>query len=697
MSDISAIFGTLVFDDRVMRERLSPEAYNSLHRTSSGRSPKLIIDNKALADEIADAMKQWAVENGATHYTHWFQPLNGVTAEKHDSFVMPDGCGGALISFSGKELIKGESDASSFPSGGLRSTFEARGYTAWDPTSYAFIKDRTLCIPTVFFSYGGEALDKKTPLMRSSQALNREAIRVLRLLGDDKTSRIVVNAGAEQEYFLIDRKLYDRRCDLIFTGRTLLGARPPKGQELDDHYYGAIKPRVQAFMSELNEELWKLGICAKTEHNEAAPSQHELAPIFSTVNTATDQNQLIMEIMKRVAIRHGFVCVLHEKPFEGVNGSGKHNNWSIGTDLGYNLLEAGETPADNMKFMLFLCAVIRAVDDYQDLLRISVATAGNDCRLGSSEAPPAIISIYVGDELNGALEAILNGEKAVAHTEKKLETHVHVLPKLPLDSTDRNRTSPFAFTGNKFEFRMPGSSASIADPNTVLNTIVAESLRVFADRLEGTADIDRELSNIIFETVRDHGRIIFNGNNYTDEWVKEAARRGLLNLATTADAVPHLTDEKNIALFERHSVFTESELRSRCEILLEEYRKKVDIEALTLSDMTGRELLPAAYSYIGELGVSQRGLREMNISVSAVQNSAKKIAEICEETQNELSKLIAISSADHGRDALEAANYVKDIMLPQMKKLRQCADALESALPKRVIPYPTYEQLLFSE
>jgi len=574
MSDISAIFGTLVFDDRVMRERLSPEAYNSLHRTSSGRSPKLIIDNKALADEIADAMKQWAVENGATHYTHWFQPLNGVTAEKHDSFVMPDGCGGALISFSGKELIKGESDASSFPSGGLRSTFEARGYTAWDPTSYAFIKDRTLCIPTVFFSYGGEALDKKTPLMRSSQALNREAIRVLRLLGDDKTSRIVVNAGAEQEYFLIDRKLYDRRCDLIFTGRTLLGARPPKGQELDDHYYGAIKPRVQAFMSELNEELWKLGICAKTEHNEAAPSQHELAPIFSTVNTATDQNQLIMEIMKRVAIRHGFVCVLHEKPFEGVNGSGKHNNWSIGTDLGYNLLEAGETPADNMKFMLFLCAVIRAVDDYQDLLRISVATAGNDCRLGSSEAPPAIISIYVGDELNGALEAILSGEKAVAHTEKKLETHVHVLPKLPLDSTDRNRTSPFAFTGNKFEFRMPGSSASIADPNTVLNTIVAESLRVFADRLEGTADIDRELSNIIFETVRDHGRIIFNGNNYTDEWVKEAARRGLLNLATTADAVPHLTDEKNIALFERHSVFTESELRSRCEILLEEYRKR---------------------------------------------------------------------------------------------------------------------------
>ena len=638
MSDISAIFGTLVFDDRVMRERLSPEAYNSLHRTSSGRSPKLIIDNKALADEIADAMKQWAVENGATHYTHWFQPLNGVTAEKHDSFVMPDGCGGALISFSGKELIKGESDASSFPSGGLRSTFEARGYTAWDPTSYAFIKDRTLCIPTVFFSYGGEALDKKTPLMRSSQALNREAIRVLRLLGDDKTSRIVVNAGAEQEYFLIDRKLYDRRCDLIFTGRTLLGARPPKGQELDDHYYGAIKPRVQAFMSELNEELWKLGICAKTEHNEAAPSQHELAPIFSTVNTATDQNQLIMEIMKRVAIRHGFVCVLHEKPFEGVNGSGKHNNWSIGTDLGYNLLEAGETPADNMKFMLFLCAVIRAVDDYQDLLRISVATAGNDCRLGSSEAPPAIISIYVGDELNGALEAILNGEKAVAHTEKKLETHVHVLPKLPLDSTDRNRTSPFAFTGNKFEFRMPGSSASIADPNTVLNTIVAESLRVFADRLEGTADIDRELSNIIFETVRDHGRIIFNGNNYTDEWVKEAARRGLLNLATTADAVPHLTDEKNIALFERHSVFTESELRSRCEILLEEYRKKVDIEALTLSDMTGRELLPAAYSYIGELGVSQRGLSEMNIPISAVQKSAKKIAEICEETQNELSK-----------------------------------------------------------
>ena len=697
MSDISAIFGTLVFDDRVMRERLSPEAYNSLHRMSSGRSPKLIIDNKALADEIADAMKQWAVEKGATHYTHWFQPLNGVTAEKHDSFVMPDGCGGALISFSGKELIKGESDASSFPSGGLRSTFEARGYTAWDPTSYAFIKDKTLCIPTVFFSYGGEALDKKTPLMRSSQALNREALRVLRLLGDDKTGRIVVNAGAEQEYFLIDRNLYDRRCDLIFTGRTLLGARPPKGQELDDHYYGAIKPRVQAFMSELNEELWKLGICAKTEHNEAAPSQHELAPIFSTVNTATDQNQLIMEIMKRVAIRHDFVCVLHEKPFEGVNGSGKHNNWSIGTDLGYNLLEAGETPADNMKFMLFLCAVIRAVDDYQDLLRISVATAGNDCRLGSSEAPPAIISIYVGDELNGALEAILSGEKAVAHTEKKLETHVHVLPKLPLDSTDRNRTSPFAFTGNKFEFRMTGSSASIADPNTVLNTIVAESLRVFADRLERASDIDSELSNIIFETVRDHGRIIFNGNNYTDEWVEEAARRGLYNLATTADAVPHLVDEKNVDLFERHSVFTESELRSRCEILLEEYRKKVDIEALTMADMIGRELLPAAYSYIGELGVSQSGLREMNISVSAVQNSANKIAEICEMTQNELSKLADISADDHGKNALEAANYVKDVMLPQMKKLRQCADALESSLPKRVIPYPTYEQLLFSE
>ncbi len=696
MTDISSIFGTLVFDDRVMKERLSDAAYNSIKRTADGRSPKLIIENRALADEIADAMKEWATEHGATHYTHWFQPLNGVTAEKHDSFVTPDGCGGALITFSGKELIRGESDASSFPSGGLRSTFEASGYTAWDPTFYAFIKDKTLCIPTVFCSYGGEALDKKTPLMRSCQALSAQGVRLLRLLGDDETNRIIVNAGAEQEYFLIDKALYDLRTDLKFTGCTLIGARPPKGQELDDHYYGAIKPRVQEFMNELNIELWKLGICAKTEHNEVAPSQHELAPIYTSVNIATDQNQLTMEMMKRVALRHGFVCVLHEKPFEGMSGSGKHNNWSIATDKGQNLLDPGQTPADNVKFMLFLCAVIKGVDEYQDLLRISIAAAENDNRLGRSEAPPAIISMFLGDELMGVLDSLLSGEKFASHEALPLETHVHVLPKLPRDSTDRNRTSPLAFTGNKFEFRMPGSSASIADPNTVLNTITADALRVFADRIEASSDRTAEINAILRETVSTHGRIIFNGNNYTDEWVAEAEKRGLLNLRTTPEAVCHFKDKKNIDLFTKHRIFTEGEILSRTEILLENYSKVINIEALTMLEMAKKEILPSVFAYTGDVAKGTRAKAEIGIDDPAAKKNVQALCKLSDSFGKGIEKLEKlVLSASEIKDAQKNADFLCEKVVPAMNDLRSIGDKMETMVGEKYWSIPTYDELLY--
>ena len=563
MSNISEMFGTLVFNDTVMRERLPRETYKALCQAI--RVGKRL--DLAVANVVANAMKDWAIEHGATHFTHWFQPLTGITAEKHDSFITPTDGGQVIMEFSGKELIQGESDASSFPSGGLRATFEARGYTAWDPTSYAFLKDGVLCIPTAFCSYGGEALDMKTPLLRSMEAINKQTMRILRLFGNTEVVSVKTTVGPEQEYFLVDREIYERRPDLIYTGRTLFGAKPPKGQEMDDHYFGVIKPRVAAFMKELDEQLWKLGILAKTEHNEAAPAQHELAPIFTTTNISTDHNQLTMEMMQKLAKKHDLVCLLHEKPFAGVNGSGKHNNWSLSTDTGVNLLNPGETPAENAQFLLFLAAVIKAVDDYQDLLRISVASAGNDHRLGGGEAPPAVVSMFLGDELNAILDSIKNDTPYGAKEKELLKVGVHVLPRFPKDSTDRNRTSPFAFTGNKFEFRMLGSSASIADCNTVLNTAVAESLRVFADELEAAMDFESALHNLIRKTIGEHDRIIFNGNGYGEEWIREAESRGLINLKTTPDCLPYLLKEKNVALFAQHKVFSETELRSRCEIM----------------------------------------------------------------------------------------------------------------------------------
>ncbi len=701
MIDVPNEFGSMVFDDRAMKRLLEPESYESLRRTiAEGRSL-----NITLAAEVAEVMKNWAIERGATHFTHWFQPMNGVTAEKHDSFVMPDGNGGAIYAFSGTELIKGESDASSFPSGGLRSTFEARGYTAWDPTSYAFIKDETLCIPTAFCSFGGEALDKKTPLMRSMETLNRETLRVLRLFGDNETIRVMPAVGAEQEYFLIDKKLFDRRSDLIFTGRTLIGAKPPKGQELDDHYYGAIKPRVKDFMRELNDELWKLGVCAKTEHNEAAPSQHELAPIFTTANFAADQNQLTMELMKRTALKHGFVCVLHEKPFLGVNGSGKHNNWSLITDKGYNLLNPGSSPSENIKFLIMLCAIIKGVDDYQDILRASVEGAGNDCRLGSNEAPPAIISIFLGDELTYLLDEIANGNTPSPRAEAPLlRIGVHVLPKLPRDITDRNRTSPFAFTGNKFEFRMPGASMSIAEPNFVLNTIVAESLSLFADRIEKDLADDIPFNNIInsiiSETVKNHRRIIFNGNNYSQKWVEEARTRGLLNLPTSIDAIPCFEKRKNIDLFIKHKVFTETEVHSRCEILLGAYCKRIHIEVLTMIDIVSRELLPAAFTYLKEISTTAQNMKSLGLlnedSIEYIET--KKISYLAAAVKiktEELKK--TLDNIEKTKSSAEISLYVKDKVLFAMKELREAADALENDLPKKYIPYPTYEELLFSE
>ena len=597
-NDVSKYFGCMVFDDRVMKARLSAKVYQSLRKTID-EGVKL---DSSVADVVAEEMKEWAVSKGATHYTHWFQPLTGITAEKHDSFISPSPNGGVIMEFSGKELIKGEPDASSFPSGGLRATFEARGYTAWDPTSYAFIKGKTLCIPTAFCSYGGEALDKKTPLLRSMKALNKQALRILRLFGNDKVSYVTTSVGPEQEYFLITKEMYDQRKDLQFTGRTLFGARPPKGQEMDDHYFGVIKPRVAAYMDDLNKELWKLGIFAKTQHNEVAPAQHELAPIYTTTNIATDHNQLTMEMMQKVAARHGLVCLLHEKPFAGVNGSGKHNNWSISTDTGVNLLSPGETPYENAQFLLFLCAVIKAVDDYQDLLRLSVATAGNDHRLGANEAPPAVVSVFLGDELNGVLEAIEKDIPYAGAEKTQMKLGVDVLPKFNRDTTDRNRTSPFAFTGNKFEFRMLGSSNSIACANMMINSAVAESLKIYADRLEKAEDFEAALHAMIQKTIKDHKKIIFNGNGYDDKWIKEATEiRGLLNYPTTPDCMPHLLDEKNVRMLTSHKVFSKAELESRCEIMLENYCKTIVIEANTMVDMAKREIIPAVEAYVMEL------------------------------------------------------------------------------------------------
>ena len=695
MSSVSEYFGCLVFDDRVMKATLPLKVYRSLKKTIDEDER---LDSE-VADAVAGAMKDWAIAHGATHFTHWFQPLTGITAEKHDSFISPAPDGGVIMEFSGKELIKGEPDASSFPSGGLRATFEARGYTAWDPTSYAFIKDRTLCIPTAFCSFGGEALDKKTPLLRSMQALNRQAMRVLRLFGNTDVHCVRTSVGPEQEYFLVDKEMYDRRKDLIFCGRTLFGAKPPKGQELDDHYFGVIKPRVAAFMAELNEELWKLGVLAKTEHNEVAPSQHELAPIYTTTNIATDHNQLTMEIMQKVALRHGLVCLLHEKPFAGVNGSGKHNNWSMATDTGVNLLTPGDTPYENAQFLLFLCAVIQAVDDYQDLLRLSVASAGNDHRLGANEAPPAVVSMFLGDELTAVLDAI-EADRPYNGTEKTvMKLGVHVLPKFTRDSTDRNRTSPFAFTGNKFEFRMLGSANSIACTNIMLNAAVAESLRQYADRLEGAVDFETALHDLIREVIRAHKRIIFNGNGYDEDWIREATEvRGLLNLRTTPDALPTILEKKNVDMLTSLKIFTLPEIRSRYEITLENYCKTVLIEAETMVDMARKEILPAVERYARALsdsllaktaavpGLACRYERELISRLSAATD------EIDACTAALASSALTVRGTEN---VTAAARLIRDDLLPRMAELRVVCDEAETVTDESFWPFPTYGKLLF--
>lgn len=693
--NVPETFGSLVFDDRVMRARLPESVYSSLKKTIDEGSEL----NAEVADAVAEAMKDWAVEKGATHFTHWFQPLTGVTAEKHDSFISPAPDGGVIMEFSGKELIKGEPDASSFPSGGLRATFEARGYTAWDPTSYAFIKDKTLCIPTAFCSYSGEALDKKTPLLRSMQALSKQAVRVLKLFGNDDVKCVRTSVGPEQEYFLVDKAMYDKRKDLIFTGRTLFGAKPPKGQELDDHYFGVIKPRVQAYMADLNEELWKLGVLAKTEHNEVAPAQHELAPIYSTTNVATDHNQITMEVMQKVAARHGLVCLLHEKPFAGVNGSGKHNNWSMATDKGVNLLTPGETPYENAQFLLFLCAVIEAVDKYQDLLRLSVATAGNDHRLGANEAPPAVVSVFLGDELSAVLDAI---EKDAPYngTEKTvLKLGVHVLPKFARDTTDRNRTSPFAFTGNKFEFRMLGSSNSIACANIMLNAAVADVLKGYADELEKAKNFETALHDLIRKSIIDHKRIIFNGNGYDDEWIREATeKRGLLNLRTTPDALPTILEKKNSDMLTSLKIFTPAEIRSRYEITLENYCKTVNIEALTMIDMARKEILPAIVGYVKELSETVGAAKAVAPSTPLGYGS-KTVSKLCALADEIDQKTDALeAAADRYKqitDVTAAANDIRDDILQRMAELRVPCDEAETLMPASVWPFPTYGDLLF--
>ena len=694
MKTVPDYFGSLVFDDRVMKSKLSSKVYNSLKKTIDEGAQ---LDSN-VANAVADAMKEWATQNGATHYTHWFQPLTGITAEKHDSFISPSPDGRVIMDFSGKELIKGEPDASSFPSGGLRATFEARGYTAWDPTSYAFIKGKTLCIPTAFCSYGGEALDKKTPLLRSMEALNKQAIRILKLFGTE-AKYVHTSVGPEQEYFLVPKEMFEKRKDLIYTGRTLFGAKPPKGQEMDDHYFGVIKPRVEAYMTELNEELWKLGILAKTQHNEVAPAQHELAPIYTTTNIATDHNQLTMEIMQKVAARHGLVCLLHEKPFAGVNGSGKHNNWSMATDTGVNLLSPGETPYENAQFLLFLCAVIKAVDDYQDLLRISVATAGNDHRLGANEAPPAVVSMFLGDELNAVLEAIETDTPYKGSEKTQMKLGVDVLPKFNRDTTDRNRTSPFAFTGNKFEFRMLGSSNSIACANIMLNAAVAESLKIYADRLENADDFETALHEMIKKTIKDHKRIIFNGNGYDDEWIKEATeKRGLLNLRTTPDAIPHLLDKKNVDMLTSHKVFSEAELKSRCEITLENYCKTVTIEANTMSQMAKKEILPAIEEYTAFIASAAGKKKALDAEVSCVYETGTvrklsllsgQIFEKCDELDKVLCKLSDSANVE------QEGYMIRDELLPKMSELRVACDEAEVITAEKYWPFPTYGELLF--
>ncbi len=695
MATVSDYFGSLVFDDRNMRATLPADIYKSLRKTiDEGTNLDLNV-----ANAVAEAMKNWAVEHGATHFTHWFQPLTGITAEKHESFITPSPDGSVIMEFSGKELIQGEPDASSFPSGGLRATFEARGYTAWDPTSYAFIKGKTLCIPTAFCSYSGHALDKKTPLLRSMEALNKQAIRILRLFGNTTAKRVVSSVGPEQEYFLVPKDLYDKRPDLRFAGRTLFGAKPPKGQELDDHYFGVIKPVVASFMEELNEELWKLGIMAKTEHNEVAPSQHELAPIYTTTNIATDHNQLTMEIMQRIAVKHGLVCLLHEKPFAGVNGSGKHNNWSIATNDGQNLLSPGETPYENAQFLLFLCAVIKAVDDYQDLLRLSVATAGNDHRLGANEAPPAVISIFLGDELNAVMEAIETDTPYMGTAKTVMKLGVDVLPKFNRDTTDRNRTSPFAFTGNKFEFRMLGSSNSIACANIMLNSAVAESLKIYADRLEKAEDFESALHDMIQKTIKDHKRIIFNGNGYDESWIKEATEvRGLLNYRTTADCMPHLLDEKNVKMLTAHGVFSEAELNSRCEIMLENYCKSVIIEAKTMTDMAKTMISPAVETYTADIAKAAGAKKAISADISCKYETelVKKLSLLLDEISEKTDMLeSALMDLEKAKDTIEESEMIRDTILPKMCELRIPCDEAEVLTAKRYWPFPTYADLLF--
>ena len=695
MTKVPEIFGSLVFNEAVMKDRLPKDVYKALQNTIKNGEP---IDLK-VANVVANAMKDWAIEHGATHFTHWFQPMTGITAEKHDSFISPTDDGKVIMEFSGKELVKGEPDGSSFPSGGLRSTFEARGYTVWDPTSFAYLRNGTLCIPTAFCSYGGQVLDKKTPLLKSMEAINKSAVRLLHLLGETDVKRISTTVGPEQEYFLIDKGLYNKRIDLKFTGRTLFGAKPPKGQELDDHYFGAIKPRVVEYMKDLDEELWKLGVLAKTKHNEVAPAQHELAPIFTTTNVATDHNQLTMDVMKKVACKHGLMCLLHEKPFAGVNGSGKHNNWSISTDTGKNILNPGKDPIHNKVFLTFLIAIVKAVHENQDLLRISVADAGNDHRLGGNEAPPAILSMFIGTDLEKVLKCVEEDLPYNEETLKSLEIDVNVLPSFKKDTTDRNRTSPFAFTGNKFEFRMLGSTANIACPNTILNTIVAESLDYISDYIEGKDDLDKALNEVLKKILKEHKAIIFNGNNYAPEWVAEAESRGLLNLKSSAEALPHYTDEKNIKLFEKHGVYTKLELESRKEILLEKYCQTINIEALTMLEMVKKDIIPAICNYSKDL--TQGALAKKNLSsdidVSLETSLVSKISSLSaclSKKTAELDKVLL--DAKDIEDSEELAKFYHDTVLSQMNEVRAIADELETIVGKGYWPFPTYTDLLFS-
>ena len=696
---IPELYGSLVFNDKIMREKLPKDMYKALKKTiENGTHLKLDV-----ANSVAVAMKEWALEHGATHYTHWFQPMTNFTAEKHDSFISPTADGQVIMDFSGKELVKGEPDASSFPSGGLRATFEARGYTAWDPTSPAFIKDRTLYIPTAFCSYSGEALDKKTPLLRSMDTLNKEAVKILRLLGNTEVKHINTTVGPEQEYFLVDKDLYNKRKDLIFCGRTLIGAPAPKGQEMEDHYFGTLKPRVSAYMHDLDEELWKLGIPAKTKHNEVAPAQHELAPVFDTTNVAVDHNQLTMEIMKKVAAKHNMVCLLHEKPFEGINGSGKHNNWSMSTDTGVNLLDPGKTPAENTQFLVFLVAVIKAVDDYADLLRISVASAGNDHRLGANEAPPAVVSIFLGDELTEVLKAIENDEFFAGHSAVQMDIGAKVLPHFVKDNTDRNRTSPFAFTGNKFEFRMLGSSSSVANPNIILNTAVAESLRQFYEKLKDVPadEMESAVHELLKQTIIDHKRVIFNGNGYTDEWLEEAKKRGLYNLVSTPDALPHFIDEKNEKLLTSHHIFTDAELHSRYEIKMENYVKTLHIEANTLVEIIQKDLLPSITTYMEKLAQTASLKKSVvpGISVSAEASLLSRLTELAETMTKDLETLkadTAMAEYEVDKDLLKSAKLYQSVVLTDMEKVRVSADAAEALIPDSILPYPTYGKLLFS-